>query len=184
MSHNIRCDLISDLGELHHGRKPIQPASQEIRGFMEQATAVLRFPALTFNSSDVDQIDLAFSQTIQEQRYTCYACAIMPDHIHLLIRKHKHHAEEMIQNLQRESRLKLIEAGRVEIEHPLWGGPGWKVFLDSPEEIQRTIRYIEQNPVKIGQPRQQWGFVKEYDGWPLHPGHDPRSPYAKRMGRG
>jgi hypothetical protein len=30
-------------------------------------------------------------------------------------------------------------------------------------------------------PVQQWMFVKPYDGWPLHPGHNPNSPYAKRL---
>ncbi|HEY2588294.1 MAG TPA: hypothetical protein VGI81_21320 [Tepidisphaeraceae bacterium] len=105
----------------------------------------------------------------------------MPDHVHILIRKHRHQAEEMIQNLQRASHLALRESGRFDFEHPIWGGPGWKVFLDRPDDIERTIRYIEQNPIKIGQLVQQWEFVKEYDGWPLHPGHDPNSPYAKRL---
>lgn len=39
---------------------------------------------------------------------------------------------------------------------------------------------IEQNPVKIGLPVQQWSFVKEYDGWPLHPGHNPNSALCKK----
>lgn len=74
----------------------------------------------------------------------------MPDHVHILIRKHKHLAEEMIQNLQRESHLLLRRRGLRDLEHPVWGGPGWKVFLDHPEEIRRTVKYIEKNPVKIG----------------------------------
>ncbi|HEY2588234.1 MAG TPA: hypothetical protein VGI81_20995 [Tepidisphaeraceae bacterium] len=39
----------------------------------------------------------------------------------------------------------------------------------------------EKNPVKIGQPVQRWDFVKVYDGWPLHPGHNPNSPYAMAL---
>lgn len=35
----------------------------------------------------------SFGEVINKYCYTCYACAIMPDHIHLLIRKHKHLAE-------------------------------------------------------------------------------------------
>jgi REP element-mobilizing transposase RayT len=183
VSHSIRCDVIADLGMLHHGRKRVQPASHEIRGFLEKSETALQFPRLKFDAPDVEQIALAFSQTLEEQRYTCYACAIMPDHVHVLIRKHKHQAEEMIQNLQKESHLKLRESDRINWEHPVWGGPGWKVFLDSPEEIRRTIKYIEENPVKIGLPRQGWEFVKMYDGWPLHEGHSPNSPYARRMRR-
>jgi hypothetical protein len=87
----------------------------------------------------------------------------------------------MIEHLQEASRLRLRTAGLREPEHPVWGGPGWKVFLDRPEEVRRTIEYIENNPVKWKLPRQRWGFVKAYDGWPLHPGHKPHSPYAKRL---
>jgi hypothetical protein len=47
--------------------------------------------------------------------------------------------------------------------------------------VRRTIRYIEENPMKIGLRAQQWGFVADYDGWPLHPGHSPRSPYARAL---
>src|ERR1700676_1719775 len=127
-SHCIRCDVIADLGQLHQGRKRIQPSSREIRAFVEEADARLRFPMLTFDAPDVEQIAAAFSQTIGQEGYTCYACAIMPDHVHILIRKHKDRAEEMIRNLHRDSHLNLRESGRVDWQHPIWGGPGWKVF--------------------------------------------------------
>ena len=39
-SHTIRCDVIADLGQLHHGRKQIQPASNDIREFYKRARAV------------------------------------------------------------------------------------------------------------------------------------------------
>jgi REP element-mobilizing transposase RayT len=105
----------------------------------------------------------------------------MPDHIHILIRKHKHLGEEMIAHLQRGSHLALRERGIRSIDHPVWGGPGWKVFLDSPDDIRRTIKYIEDNPIKARLPGQAWSFVRSYDGWPLHPGHSVNSPYARRL---
>lgn len=49
--------------------------------------------------------------------------------------------------------------------HPVWGGPGWKVYLDSRDDIERTIKYIQANPLKAGRPAQRWSFVREYDGW-------------------
>jgi hypothetical protein len=67
------------------------------------------------------------------------------------------------------------------MEHPVWGGPGWGVFLDTPDDVRRTIKYIEDNPLKARMPARHWSFVKEYDGWPLHPGHSPNSPYARRL---
>lgn len=106
----------------------------------------------------------------------------MPDHVHILLRKHRHAAEEMTENLMAASRAQLVEAGRRDRTHPTWvGGTPWDVFVDHPDDMRRTIRYIERNPVKIGLPAQNWPFVQPYDNWPLHPGHSPNSPYAKRL---
>jgi REP element-mobilizing transposase RayT len=177
----IASDVIAELGELHHGRKKVQPAGREIRAFYDKAKTVLRHPLPTFGAADVKIIARAFADVIERQRYTCYACVIMPDHMHLAIRKHKHSAEEMIQNFQDASRDQLRAAGRRESDHPVWAQGGWKAFLDHPDDIRRTIKYIDDNPLKMRLPRQHWDFVTPYHGWPLHLGHDPSSPYALRL---
>jgi hypothetical protein len=177
----IRRDVIAELGELHFGRKAVQPAGRAIRAFYQKAAAVLAHSPLTFDESARSEIAVAFGTVIAEQRYTCYACVIMPDHIHILIRKHKRHAEEMIDRLKAASRSRLLTTHRPP-NHPVWtGGGGWKVFLGHPDEVRRTIPYIERNPLPLGLPVQRWPFVKDYDGWPLHPGHSPNSPYATRL---
>ncbi len=181
MSEHVASDVVAELGELHYGRKPVQPAGWMIKSFRERAKEVLKFPILKFSRDDVDTIACSFAECIRKQVYTCYACAIMPDHIHLLIRKHRKQAEDMIEDFQAVSRLRLRNADHRTHDHPVWGGPGWKVFLEHPDDIRRTIPYIEQNPVKWRLPEQHWEFVTPYDGWPLHPGHSPNSPYARRL---
>lgn len=89
----------------------------------------------------------------------------------------------MIANLQRESHLSLRNAGFFDLEHPVWGGHGWSVFLDEPEDVWRTIRYIGRNQTESILPPEAYPFVQAYDNWPLHPGHSPNSPYAKRLAR-
>ena len=163
-SKTIRNDLIAELGEVHHGRKRVQPASADIRAFYREAGKRLRHELLEFGDGEVVAIAAAVEEAIRSHRYTCWACAIMPDHVHLLIRKHKHHAEEMIANFQDQSRLRLRADALRSIDHPVWGGPGWKVFLDPPDEVQRIVRYIQANPLKTGRPQKAWGFVKSYDG--------------------
>jgi REP element-mobilizing transposase RayT len=181
-SATVRDGLIADLGELHYGRKQVQPAAHDVRAFYQHAANVLKHPLLTFAEADRLALAEAFRAIIDEQSYTCYACAIMPDHVHLLLRKHKHFAEEMIERLQHASRERLRATNLRTTDHPIWtGGGGWKVFLDHPDEVRRTIGYIEKNPIQLGLTRQHWAFVKAYDGWPLHPGHSPNSPYAKRL---
>ena len=181
MSRTVASDVIAELGELHCGRRKIQPSGGTLEEFHRQSAEVLKHPLLEFGKQEILSIGEAFCETVAEQQYTCFACAVMPDHVHLVIRKHKHKAEQMVENLQEASRERLRSCGLRAADHPVWGGPGWTVFLDRPEAVLRAIRYVEENPVKWKLPRQQWGFVKEYDGWPLHPGHHPNSPYARRL---
>src|SRR5688572_12753605 len=135
MSRSIASDILKELGELHYGRKKIQPASRDIRWFYEQAGAKLKYPLLEFTPPDVAAIAQAFREVIRDCRYTCHACVIMFDHVHLLIRKHRDTAEQMIFNFQESSRLRLRTLGLRTEDHPIWGGPGWKVFLDHPDDI-------------------------------------------------
>jgi REP element-mobilizing transposase RayT len=165
MSRVLRNDVLKELGEIHFGRRRLQPRAFELREFIEGGKTLLQHPILELGPAEVAAISYAFEQVVKQKGYTCYACVIMPDHIHILIRKHREKAEEMIAALQRESHLRLREIGLRDMEHPVWGGKGWKVFLEDAGDISRTVKYIEDNPIKIRQPRQVWGFVTRYDGW-------------------
>jgi REP element-mobilizing transposase RayT len=120
-----------------------------------------------FTPEERKLIACGFADTIKQQSYTCYACAIMPDHIHLVFRKHRDKAEQMIERFQDATR-ELIRSRygeRFPQEHPVWGGPGWKVYLDTQQAVQRSVLYVEQNPVQIGEIVQNWDFITPYDGW-------------------
>src|SRR5207248_10769251 len=49
MSRTIYCDVIRELGDLHYGRKKVQPASRDIRAFYERARDVLKHELLEFS---------------------------------------------------------------------------------------------------------------------------------------
>ena len=166
LSESIASGAIAELGEAHFGRKRVQPRGRVIRAFYVKAKDALEFRLLSLGDAEVRVIGDSFAHCVSRNRYTCYACAIMPDHVHVLIRRHRDDAAAMIRNLQTESRLALQKCG-LRAGHPVWGGPGWKVFLHQPDEIRGRIQYIEENPLKMGLPAQKWEFVKEYDGWPL-----------------
>lgn len=167
-SSEIRNPVLESLGVLHFGRKRIQPCHQEIHEFYRNAEVVLKHPILSFDADQIVTLADAFARVVVQKKYTVWACAIMPDHVHVLVRKHRYHAEEMIADFQGESRLAMIRRDDVPGEHPLWGGHGWKVFQDSPDDVKRTIRYINDNPVNYRIPRQNWTFVTPYNNWPYH----------------
>ncbi len=164
-SHEVRVPALGGLGELHHGRKEVQPSRGELRDFQGRASPLLAHAAQAFSDDEVALIAESFGDTIRRRRYTCYACAIMPDHVHLLIRVHRAKAEDMQAALQDHSRETLLAAGRRRGNHPVWGGRGWKVFQYTRQDMERIVRYIERNPAERGMPPQHWGFVTPYDGW-------------------
>jgi len=179
-STTIRSDILAQLGDLHYGRKRIQPAGRVVREFYEEAKGHLKHPLLTFDEEARAVIGQSFATTITKQNYTCYACVIMPDHVHMIIRKHRDSYEQMMGHFKTWSARGLRAAGLRTNDHPVWsGGDGYGVFLDHPDDVWRTIPYIERNPDPIGLPRQVYDFVKPYDNWPLHAGHSPNSPYVR-----
>lgn len=117
-SRVIRQDVLAELGELHLGRKQVQPAGREIREFYEEATGVLQHPLVKFEPGEFPIVAEALGSAIKDLDYTCYACAVMPDHIHVLIRKHRDLAEEMIEKIQSLSRKRLREVGLRTADHP------------------------------------------------------------------
>jgi REP element-mobilizing transposase RayT len=167
-SHRVAAPQLAELGPLHFGRKKVQPLRSVVREFYEEAEDRLVNDVIRFASRQIELIADAFGESIRERRYTCYACAILPDHVHLVIRKHRHNAEAMIDALQSASRLRLIDAREVSPFHPVWTQGGCKRFLGTPEHIRTAIRYVENNALKLGLPAQHWPFVAPYDNWPFH----------------
>jgi len=180
-SKTVRNASLEELGDLHYGRRANQPPRHEVREFYDRAKPRLHHPLLQLTANEIPAAARGLAHCIKEHNYTCYAAVLMPDHVHLIIRKHRHSAEEMIENLQALSRERLISEGLRDSDHPVWTAGGWKRFLDRPTAVRRVMAYIENNPREIGQSMQHWPFMTTYNDWPLHPGHSPKSPYARRL---
>ena len=101
-----------------------------------------------------------------------YACAVLPDHVHLVVSRPNILVERLVIQLKGEATQRLVKEGI----HPLdglqkpgsrvpkcWARGEWKVFLD-PEDVRRAIEYVKENPVKEGKPVQKWSFVVPYPG--------------------
>jgi hypothetical protein len=80
--------------------------------------------------------------------------------------------EQVVRLLKGEASYQLASDGR----HPLalwphsdgslprpWARKCWKVFLDSAEDIERAVRYVENNPMKVGKRPQRWPVVVPYE---------------------
>jgi REP element-mobilizing transposase RayT len=98
----------------------------------------------------------AICEALREHGYTCYACAICGNHIHLLIRTHKRDALTMWNNFAESirTRVGLRFPQKISPHHPVISSRPYKVFLYAPEEVWGRIDYVAQNPLKEKLPAQ------------------------------
>jgi hypothetical protein len=164
----IRNELLESLGEIHRGRKRIQPTRSELRSFYREAVPLLEHDPIWFDDARRTIIAEGFRLAIQSRGYTCWACAVLRNHAHACIRRHRDNDTVIWGELAKSSLGLLRKFPDLPKGHRIWADRPFAVFLETPEDIRRVIKYIEGNPEKEGLPPQVWDFVKPYDGWPFH----------------
>ena len=68
---------------------------EELRSFYRQAKPLLDFPVFWIDDAKSQAIGKAFGEVIARQNYTVWACAILSNHAHLVIRRHRDDALRM-----------------------------------------------------------------------------------------
>ncbi len=134
------------------------------------AKNALRYPPVHFNGQQARACARGFAESAAKSQYVIHACAILPDHVHMVVKNHPNQRiEQIIGQLKAAATRQLI----TESIHPLqefhtknnrppspWVVKGWKVFLNSPKDIHRAIEYVNNNPIKDGLKPQKWNFVQ------------------------
>ena len=133
----------------------------------------LKYPFVRFSGFQARAIGRGFSTGVRRSDFTIWACSILPEHVHLVIARHKYEVEHIVNQLKGEA-TKQLNRERL---HPLathatadgttptpWAHGEWKTYLDSEEAIEDAIRYVEENPVKEGKPKQTWNCVRRFSG--------------------
>jgi REP element-mobilizing transposase RayT len=172
-STEIREPKFKDLGDIHFGRKPIQPPKSELKEFYRQANPRLEFEPVWFDTTIRQVIADAFDAVVSKRNYTVWACAILTNHAHILVRRHRDNDETIWNILAGTAANYVREKIALSQQHPVWAERPYAVFQYTPADVRRTDTYIKGNPEKEGLPPQNWPFVKIYDGWPLHKRNHP-----------
>jgi REP element-mobilizing transposase RayT len=146
-------------------RRPFDPAKRDA------ARAALKYPPVTLNGIQARAIARGFAEYAEKTKLTILACAILPQHIHLVTARHRSNVEQLVNRLKGAATRRLID----EQLHPLapyqhdrrrppkaFARGQWKVFLNAPNDIQRAIRYVKANPTRESLPPQRWRFVQPY----------------------
>jgi REP element-mobilizing transposase RayT len=172
-STEFRDEKFASLGPIYHGRKPkhLQPTQKELREFQQEAKPLLNFPRFWMDEAKRQAIRDAFAKVIAERRYTVWACAILSNHAHMVIRRHRNDALAMWRAFADASRILLRGFAEVGANHPVWSNRPNKVFLRTPEDVRGRIAYVERNPEKEALSAQRFDFVQSYNNWPMHKTH-------------
>jgi hypothetical protein len=165
-SRELREDKFADLGPVHIGRKRVQPPKEDLRDFYREAETRLEYETLWFKEPARTVIACALEQICKQRNYTAWACAVLPNHAHVLLRIHREKGDLMWEHAAVAARDALWNAGLVTRGHPVWSNRPYVVFKTSVAMVRNCVKYIEDNPPKHNLPRQVYPWVTEYDGWP------------------
>jgi REP element-mobilizing transposase RayT len=136
----------------------------------------LAYPPVLFTGEQALAIANGFGEVVRRTMCIIYGCAIMPDHVHLVIGRHRYDIQHVVNLLKGGATTRLRREGLDPFEHFFSGSPQgcarpspwahrhWKVWLDSVEDIERSIEYTNDNPENAGLKRQSWKFVQPYTG--------------------
>src|SRR5688500_911787 len=121
------------------------------------ARAALKYNPVVFTEAQILKVADGFSTAICEGNYLVHACAILPDHTHLVLGPHGRPIGQIAGHLKAKASMALRTAGL----HPLgkhvepdgsvpscWARDYWKVYIYSEEHMHRAVRYVEKNPTK------------------------------------
>jgi REP element-mobilizing transposase RayT len=133
------------------------------RKLRKAAKAVLDYRPVSFTGEQALVVSQGFRTAIDEGSYTIYACAILPEHVHMVVARHRRKPTQIMGHMKAKATraLRRHECWFSD-DRPVWVDRGWKVYLDTPADVRRAIAYVEQNPIKEGKPLQRWSFVSAF----------------------
>ena len=132
----------------------------------------LKRPAVKFTGVQALAVGRGFRNYVRKSGLCVWACSILPEHVHLVVGRFRLDIEQVVVQLKAAATRELVAENIhpfAELARPgkrppkCWSRGEWSVFLESADDISRSIRYVENNPVKDGKPRQQWTFVTPFD---------------------
>jgi REP element-mobilizing transposase RayT len=120
----------------------------------------LQYPPVRFTGVQALSIARGFSAAIRDGGYVVHACCILPDHVHLVVQDHMRPIRRIVGHLKSASTRQLQADGKYTFSTAAsWGRNCWAVYLRSPGDIRRAVRYVENNPLKERKRKQVWSFV-------------------------
>jgi len=152
-SKEIYNEQLRMLGEIKYGRQNPIPAKERLMKFWTTAAPHLSRPPFFFDDRSRSIVSGAFSSVVQRLGIKVPACAIMNDHVHILILRSKYRIEYLV------NQLKGAATSALKIKSTPWTRGCWKVFITDTETLLAAVKYIQANPACAGLAAQSWNFI-------------------------
>jgi REP element-mobilizing transposase RayT len=133
-----------------------------------KAKKYLERKPVIFNGLQARAIARGFAHFVERSGIIVHACAIMPDHVHLVVARHRYAIEYISRLLKGAATNELIAEGIHPFREesygdrrcpPEWARGEWSVFIDNEDQLRAAIRYVNKNPTRDGLKAQHWNFV-------------------------
>ena len=132
------------------------------------AKSALKLPSVLFSADQILTVGEGIAEVVVKSQLQIWACSIMPEHVHCVLARDRLSAEQLSIQIKGGATRAMVLAGN----HPFlahartgqrppktWERGEWKVFLHNEGEVQKAIKYVEDNPIREGLPPQHWEFV-------------------------
>jgi REP element-mobilizing transposase RayT len=136
-----------------------------------EAKDALKYPPVLLNGLQARSVASAFAEVIAKAGCITYACAILPDHVHVVVSRPPYSIEQLITRLKGGATTRLRRDGIHPFQNDpmpcdrlpkMWGRGKWNVFLDNDDDVLNRIDYVEKNPTRQGLRPQHWSFIERY----------------------
>jgi REP element-mobilizing transposase RayT len=152
-SKQIYNQKLTIIAPIKYGKQENIPNKENLNKFWADTSGKLKRQPYFIDEKSRQTIAESFANTISGLKLTVPACAIMKDHIHILVLRTEYKIGYIVNQLKSTATKKLNR------KDTPWTEGYWKIFINNQETLQSAIEYINSNPVSAGMPRQNWKFV-------------------------
>ena len=142
------------------------PHDRKLR--LEAKKYLVRRP-VEFSGVQARAVARGFGHYLAKSGVVVSACTILPCHVHMVVGRHRYSIERIANLLKGAATRELSN----ENLHPFakqayrngdlptpWARNCWSCFLDCDEDIDRAMKYVNDNPLKERKKAQDWSFVQ------------------------
>ena len=145
-----------------------------------RAHTLLRHQPVVLDGPAARAAAVGIRSQVDRHDYHLYALALMPDHVHVVFKRHATSYEQVIRGLKAVPGRSVRSHGGVDtgqgstdfnerrrITKPVWSRGYWIRYLNTSVVITAAIDYVQRNPVRLGLPAQRWSFVTSPPSLPV-----------------